>query len=73
MSKNYRLGLGRSKSGKILDRNTKWFNDALGVLKHITEHPEDSGKSLYVSINGAAYVKTSLDECRKEINHVNHK
>ena len=65
MSKLYKLGLGRSKTGKILDRDTKWFETIDGVLKHIDENPQDRNKPLFVSVNGSAYISTTI---AKEIN-----
>ena len=65
MGKLFKLGLGRSKTGKILDRDTKWFETAKGLLKHIDENPQDAKKNLYVSVNGRAYMPTTIE---KEIN-----
>ncbi len=71
MGKLFKLGLGRSKTGKILDRDTKWFETEQGVLKHVSEHPEDASKPLFISINGGAYEKYSLEECSKAIERIN--
>lgn len=55
--KVYRVGKGRSASGKILDRDTEWYtNDYAKAL----ERALLLKKRLYVSVNGGKYV---------EINH----
>jgi hypothetical protein len=65
MSIVVRIGLGRSKSGKILDRGTKWFNinNKEDWTRCINEWSlkSNSGKPLFLSKNGRAY---------KEINEV---
>jgi len=67
MSKLYKLGEGRSKTGKILDRDTKWFETAKGLLKHIDENPSDASKPIFVSINGGTYTPTTIEKCREEV------
>ncbi len=58
-----RIGEGRSKSGKILDRNTKWFTisdkEAWERCVHEWSLKENSGKPLFISRNGRAYKKIS--------------
>lgn len=58
-----RIGEGRSKSGKILDRNTKWFtiSDKEAWKRCVREWSlkENSGKPLFISRNGRAYKKIS--------------
>lgn len=58
-----RIGEGRSKSGKILDRNTKWFTisdkEAWEKCVHEWSLKENSGKPLFISHNGRAYKKIS--------------
>ena len=58
-----RIGEGRSKSGKILDRNTKWFTisnkEAWERCVHEWSLKENSGKPLFISRNGRAYKKSS--------------
>lgn len=57
-----RIGEGRSKSGKILDHNTHWYN---GTDKEIISAMADakaSGKSIYISRNGRAYKEITLKE-----------
>ena len=65
MSIVVRIGLGRSKSGKILDRDTKWFNinnkEDWARCVHEWSLKSNSGKPLFLSRNGRAY---------KEINGV---
>ena len=63
MSIVVRIGEGRSKSGKILDRNTKWFSisdmAAWERCVHEWSLKENSGKPLFISRNGRAYKKIS--------------
>ena len=58
-----RIGEGRSKSGKILDRNTKWFTisdkEAWERCVHEWSSKENSAKPLFISRNGSAYKKIS--------------
>jgi hypothetical protein len=58
-----RIGEGRSKRGKILDRNTKWFTisdkEAWERCVHEWSLKENSGKPLFISRNGRAYKKIS--------------
>ncbi len=51
--KVYRVGKGRSKSGKILDRNTEWFTDYDTAVARAKE----LGKKLYVSAGNRKYVE----------------
>ena len=54
-----RIGLGRSKSGKILDRDTKWFNlntkEEWGRAVNEWSYKRNSGKPIFISKNGRAY------------------
>lgn len=63
MSIVIRIGLGRSKSGKILDRNTKWFSIAdkedWGRCVHEWSLKTNSGKPIFISRNGRAYKEIS--------------
>lgn len=58
-----RIGLGRSKSGKILDRNTTWFS--LKTIEDwercVTEWSlkKNSGKPIFMSRSGRAYKEIS--------------
>ena len=65
MSRLYKLGEGRSKTGKVLSWNTTWHPNLESLLKHIDENPQDAKKNLYVSVNGGAYMPTTIE---KEIN-----
>lgn len=47
----YRVGLGRSASGKILDSNTQWFND----LDLALEYAAKTRKQIFVSYNKRRY------------------
>lgn len=47
----YRVGKGRSKSGKILDRDTKWFTEFDKAL----EYAQETKKQIYVSYNNGRY------------------
>ena len=59
MAQVVRIGQGRSKSGKILDRNTVWFNidskEAWERCIHEWSLKKNSGKPVYLSKNGRAY------------------
>ena len=54
-----RIGLGRSKSGKILDKDTKWLNlnTKEEWRKAVNEwsYKHNSGKPIFISKNGRAY------------------
>ena len=59
----FRVGEGRTSSGKILDRGTKWFTEADKALEcHIK-----TGKPVYVSVNRRAYVNLSEERLRAYI------
>lgn len=69
-----RIGLGRSKSGKILDKDTKWFNlnTKEEWRKAVNEwsYKHNSGKPIFISKNGRAYKEikpTQLFEMGKEL------
>jgi hypothetical protein len=47
----YRVGEGQSPSGKILDKETKWFSDFNSAKAYAME----TGKKLYVSHNHSKY------------------
>ena len=51
--KTYRVGAGHGPSGKILDKDTKWFND----YESAKEWSLKTGKKIYVSINHQKYVE----------------
>ena len=59
-----RIGEGRSKSGKILDRNTVWFNiDSKEAWERcIHEWSMKKHKPVYLSKNGRAYREISGEQ-----------
>jgi len=63
MSIIIKIGLGRSKSGKILDRNTKWFTitdkESWGRCVNEWSLKRNSGKPIFISRNGRAYKEIS--------------
>ena len=54
--KVYRVGDGRSPSGKILDRETEWYRDHDTAVSRAKELK----KRLYVSENGRKYKKIDI-------------
>ena len=64
-----RIGRGRSKSGKILDRNTTWFN--LKTIEdwercvHEWSLKKNSGKPIFISRSCHAYKEISGVELLK--------
>ena len=61
-----RIGLGRSKSGKILDRNTTWHNlntlEQWSIAVNECSLKRNSGKELFISKNGKAYKEITLTQ-----------
>ncbi len=55
-----RIGEGQSPSGKILDRDTRWFKE---INEAISYHLL-TGKKIYVSKNNKKYVEISLNELK---------
>lgn len=51
--KTYRVGEGFTSSGKIVDKDSKWFND----YDSAKEWSLKTGKKIYVSINHQKYVE----------------
>ena len=50
-----RVGEGRSPSGKILDRDTRWFKEINAAMKyHLL-----TGKKIYISKDNKKYVEIS--------------
>lgn len=43
-----RVGLGRSSSGKILDKDTKWFTDKNEAINYLAT----TNKPIFVSVGG---------------------
>ena len=66
MAQVVRIGQGRSKSGKILDANTKWFSvntkEQWEHCIHEWSLKENSGKPVYLSKNGRAYKEISGEQ-----------
>ena len=66
MAQVVRIGQGRSKSGKILDRDTVWFNiDSKEAWKRCIREwsmKKYSGKPVYLSKNGRAYKEISGEQ-----------
>lgn len=53
-----RVGEGQTKSGKILDRDTRWFE--LKDAEEAIRYAQDMNKELYVSINKQGYRKINV-------------
>jgi hypothetical protein len=54
--KVYRVGAGRSPSGKVLDRETEWYRDYDTAVSRAKELK----KRLYVSENGRKYKEIDI-------------
>ena len=61
-----RIGLGRSKSGKILDKSTTWHNintlEQWSLAVNECSLKRNSGKKLFLSRNGKAYKEITLTQ-----------
>lgn len=55
----FRIGLGQTKSGKILDRDTKWAVDKNTAIELHKQYPN---KPLFVSVNGYKYKEITYKE-----------
>ena len=53
VTKVYRVGLGRTASGRILDKETRWYTDAVLAFKEAKR----LNKPIYVSYNHKKYIK----------------
>jgi len=60
MAITIRLGLGRSKTGKILERNTKWFT--LKEKNHAIEEWNKTHQKIFISRNFKPYKEITIDE-----------
>lgn len=60
MATTIRLGLGREKTGKILDRETKWYT--LGQKSHAIDEWNKNHKKIFVSRNCRAFKEITIDE-----------
>ena len=58
-----RIGEGQSPSGKILDRNTHWYN--LSSYKEAIQDAEDRHRNIYISINNQKYQKITSQKLIK--------
>lgn len=54
-----RIGLGRSSSGKILDKETKWFISKDESLNYYKSH---TSKPIFISINKTKYKEITYKE-----------
>ena len=54
-----RVGEGQTKSGKILDSDTRWFE--LKDAEEAIRYAQDTNKELYVSINKQGYRKINIE------------
>ena len=65
-----RVGLGRSSSGKILDKDTKWFTDKNEAISYLAT----TNKPIFVSVGGKKYQEINIDQLKAlwklEINYV---
>lgn len=57
-----RIGLGRSASGKILDKETKWFISKDESLNYYKSHTD---KPIFISINKTKYKEISYKDLVK--------
>lgn len=56
-----RLGLGRSRSGKILDKDTQWFTDKNKAINYFVS----TNKPIFVSVGGNKYQEINIDQLIK--------
>lgn len=54
-----RVGEGQTKYGKILDRDTRWFE--LKDVEEAIRYAQDMNNELYVSINKQGYRKINIE------------
>ena len=57
-----RIGEGRSKYGKILDRNTEWYTYA--QKEHAIEAALRTGKKIYISEKRNPYTEITLEQLK---------
>lgn len=61
-----RIGLGRSSSGKILDRDTRWYNLSQDGAKELAIIDAcESKKPIFVSYNNRKYQEITLAQLKK--------
>lgn len=58
-----RVGEGQTKYGKILDRDTRWFElkDVEEAIRYALRYAQDMNNELYVSINKQGYRKINIE------------
>ena len=57
-----RIGAGRTKYGKILDRETEWYT--IEQKQHAIDAAIRTGKKIYVAEKGQAYREITLNELK---------
>lgn len=57
-----RIGAGRTKYGKILDRNTEWYT--FEQKEHAINAAIRTGKKIYISDERHPYQEITLEELR---------
>lgn len=64
-----KVGAGRSRTGKILDRETCFYlidtKNNIDEREHALEYHHQTGKYMYISVNGKAYTRITEEELRK--------
>ena len=65
-----KIGEGQLPSGKILDRNTKWYN--LSSYKEAIQDAENRHRNIYVSINNQKYRKFTVEQLIKLTGKINN-
>ena len=58
MSIVIRIGLGQTKSGKILDRDTQWYCEKQAAL----DYHDETNKPIFISVNGRAYREITREQ-----------
>lgn len=59
----FKIGEGRTPSGKILDRDTHFYT--LSEKAHAIEDAVKTGKNIYVSRHNKKYIKLTLEELKE--------
>ena len=57
-----RVGLGRSKSGKILDGGTQWFANTDSSIKEAIAYAKKTNRDVFLSRSGSAYRKIKISD-----------
>jgi len=58
----FRVGLGRSKSGKILDGGTQWFANTKESIDNAIAYATSTKRDVFLSRNGSAYRKIKISD-----------